>query len=175
MISSKTVWRIATETRKYAADDISGDGAANDPGRWNQSGERVVYTATSVSLAALETAGYLSGLNLPNNKFLLAIYIPKNVWASRKIYRPQDLPPTWLATPAGLATIKTGSQWYQSQESALLQVPSAIVPEENAIVINATHPDAAGINAVVIRQFEYSRIFRAASKIAVATPQVSLT
>ena len=50
------LWRIAAETRQYAADDLSGAGAARHPGRWNDVGEPVLYTAPSISLAVLETA-----------------------------------------------------------------------------------------------------------------------
>lgn len=42
----------------------------------------------------------------------------------------------------------------------ILEVPSAIVPEEAIVVINAAHPDAAKLRATVIRRFEFERVFR---------------
>ncbi|HEY8358176.1 MAG TPA: hypothetical protein VIL30_12010, partial [Ramlibacter sp.] len=45
-------------------------------------------------------------------------------------------------------------------DSAVLLVPSVIVPEEHAALINPVHPDMARIKATVVRPFEYSRLFR---------------
>jgi len=59
------LWRIATETRSYRADDLSGAGAAISPGRWNDTGEPVLYTAPSIALAVLETAAHLDDAGLP--------------------------------------------------------------------------------------------------------------
>ena len=50
------LWRIATETREYRAIDLSGAGAARDPGRWNAAREPVVYCAPTIAIAVLETA-----------------------------------------------------------------------------------------------------------------------
>jgi len=37
------LWRIATETRAFSADDLSGAGAAKAPGRWNAAMEPVKF------------------------------------------------------------------------------------------------------------------------------------
>jgi hypothetical protein len=42
-----------------------------------------------------------------------------------------------------------------------LLVPSVIVPEEFAALINPMHPASAKITAKVIRPFEYNKLFRA--------------
>jgi len=42
------LWRIAADTRQYRADDLSGGGAAKGPGRWNDKGEAVLYTAPTL-------------------------------------------------------------------------------------------------------------------------------
>jgi RES domain-containing protein len=47
-----TVWRICNKAR--LADAFDGRGAAEYPGRWNNAGVAVVYTAESRSLASLE-------------------------------------------------------------------------------------------------------------------------
>lgn len=39
------LWRIATETRRYKATDLTGGGAAASPGRWNEDNQPVVYAA----------------------------------------------------------------------------------------------------------------------------------
>jgi RES domain-containing protein len=152
------LWRIASETRQYAADDLSGAGAAKAPGRWNQAGEPVIYSASSIALAVLETVAHLDDAGLPQNRMLVRIEVPKPVWAARQVRALADLPPAWAAIPAGRASVEIGSAWLRRASSALLLVPSVIVPEEYAVLINPRHPDAASITARSERVFEYHRV-----------------
>jgi RES domain-containing protein len=154
------LWRIAAETRAYAPGDLSGAGAATHPGRWNDYGEPIVYCAPTIAMAVLETAAHIDDAGLPLNRFLIRIDVPDEVWAQRGELPPAKLPPTWPAIPAGRASVKVGSDWLLSRRSAVLLVPSVIVPEEWTALLNPLHADAARISAKVIRQFEYNRLFR---------------
>jgi len=133
------LWRIASETRQYGAADLSGAGAAAKPGRWNAIGEAVLYAAPTIAMAVLETAAHIDDAGLPQNRFVVRIDVPEKIWRAR----------TTL-----------GSRWLREGASALLEVPSVIVPEESVVVINTTHRDTARIKAAVVRQFEYQRLFR---------------
>lgn len=155
------LWRIATETRQYRADDLGGGGAARSPGRWNEPGQAVVYAAPSIAVAVLETAAHIDDAGLPLNRYLVRIDLPPRVWQARTELDVATLPPTWNAIPAGATSAQLGAAWLRSGTSAILLVPSAIVPEERAALINPAHPDAARIKATVVRPFEYSRLFRA--------------
>jgi RES domain-containing protein len=155
-----TLWRIATETRDYKADDLSGRGAAGSPGRWNIDGERIVYASTTLALAVLETAAHVRSSGLPLNRFVAQITVPPAVWNARQITHHTNLDPAWQAIPAGRASAEHGSAWYKSGSSVLLLVPSVIVPEEFAVLINASHPDARSITAATVRPFPYDRLFR---------------
>lgn len=155
-----SLWRIATETREFAANDLSGRGAAKHPGRWNAEGERVVYAARTLSLAVLETAAYLRAGALPLNRFVVRIDVPDRVFDRRTELAAAKLDPAWRAIPAGKASVDIGSAWYAAGRTALLLAPSAIVPEECAVLINATHPDAAALTATTVRPFEFSNLFR---------------
>ena len=154
------LWRIAAETRAFKADDITGGGAALYPGRWNAEGERVVYTGQTLSLAALETVAHLDDLGLPLNRFVVRLTVPSAVWRARETRRLSTLDPAWCAIPGGKASVDVGSAWYRSGKSALLQVPSVVVPEEYAVIINASHPDARVIEAETLRPFEFNRVVR---------------
>ena len=77
------LWRIATETRSYKADDLSGKGAAVNPGRWNEEGQTVVYCALTIAMAVLETSAHIDSKGLPLNRFLIALDIPVEVWSAR--------------------------------------------------------------------------------------------
>ena len=154
------LWRIATSTRAYGANDLSGTGAARSPGRWNDAGERVVYCAQTISLAVLETAAHIDDAGLPLNKYLVEIDIPDAVWRARQVLDVAALGPTWAAIPAGRDSVQAGSDWFRSGRCALLLVPSVIVPEESAVLLNATHPQAGTVTARIVRPFEYNRLFR---------------
>lgn len=154
------LWRIAAETRQYAAQDISGAGAAIHPGRWNDLGQAVVYCASTISLAVLETAAYIDDGGFPLNRFLVELDVPDLVWAAKEECAPDDLPLAWAAIPAGNASVRLGSAWLLSKRSPILLVPSVIVPEEPTVLVNPLHPQSGLITAKVIRRFEYNRLFR---------------
>jgi RES domain-containing protein len=154
------LWRIAAETRDYAATDLTGAGAAKHPGRWNDYKEAVIYCAPTVAMAVLETAAHVDDSGLPLNRYLVEIDVPNATWARREEVDASKLPPTWASIPAGRASVKFGSDWLASARSLVLIVPSVIVPEEPVALINPAHPDAATIAAKVVRRFEYNRLFR---------------
>ena len=154
------LWRIAADTRDYAATNLTGGGAAKYPGRWNDEGQPVVYAAPTIAVAVLETAAHVNSTGLPLNRYLLQLDVPDDVWALRKEISLASLGPTWSAIPPGHVTATVGSTWLQSMDSPILLVPSVIVPEEPAALINPRHPASALITASVVRLFEYNRLFR---------------
>ena len=156
------LWRIAAQTRNYTADDLSGAGAAKHPGRWNDDGQPVLYTAPTIAMAVLETAAHVDDAGLPLNRYLVQIEVPVGVWAARTVMDVSKLPVAWAAIPAGRASIQTGAEWLRAMATAILQVPSVIVPEECAALINPLHPDAKKLSAKIVRLFEYNRLFRGA-------------
>lgn len=154
---SVAVWRIAVEAPAYTADDISGAGAKITGGRWNSKGTPLVYCATSIALATLETVHYLRNGGLPFNRFLVRIDIPEAVWDTRHTLAP--LPGGWDAIPAGLAARQTGDAWIKSGTGALLLVPSVIVPDEVNVLVNPAHGDAGAIVATTVRRWHYDPRF----------------
>lgn len=154
------LWRIAAETRRYGADDLSGAGAALHPGRWNDDGQPVVYAAPTLAMAVLETAAHIDDAGLPLNRFVVQIDVPDRVWAARAVLEPATLPPGWAAIPAGRASVRAGAGWLRGAATAILQVPSVIVPEESVALLNPLHPDAKALAARVLRVFDYDRLFR---------------
>jgi RES domain-containing protein len=155
------LWRIAAETRRYAADDLSGSGAATSPGRWNDDGQPALYTAPTIAMAVLETAAHVDDSGLPLNRFLVRIDVPDSVWAARNVLDVSRLAPSWAAIPAGRASAQAGADWLRGMTAAILEMPSVIVPEESAALVNPLHPGAKALSAQVVRPFEYNRLFRA--------------
>lgn len=149
------LWRIATDTPEWSADDLSGRGAAARGARWNQPGERVAYASTSVALAAWETRAHMArGAQLPWNRFLVRIDVPDAVWAAREVL-PRPPPVGWNAIPEGLVSRGIGSRWLAAARSALLCVPSVVIEEDDNVLINPAHAASRGISAVKLRRFIY--------------------
>ena len=133
------VWRICR--RPFA--DLSGEGARLYGGRWNSPGRPVVYTAETAALAVLEVRVHLD-LDwdlLPEDYVLVTIEVPAG-----KPEQLAELPPD---------TVAAGDAWLASRRSALLKVPSVIVPESANILIDPTHPDAAAITIASTRPFAF--------------------
>lgn len=152
---SRIVYRIGTDTPAYEADDLGGAGAAITGGRWNEKGAAVAYAAENRSLACLETLVHLAAGGLPFNRYLVEITIPDAAWDAAQRETPASLPVGWDAAPAGRASISFGTRWLRSGRSAVLVIPSVIVPEECCVLVNPAHPDSAGISAVKTRRWLY--------------------
>ena len=148
-------WRIAVDTLTYTADDLSGNGAKATGGRWNSRGQAMLYCASSIALAALETVVHLGAAGLPLNRYLVRIDIPDTVWDSREELSPLTAPGGWDALPAGRVSVDFGDSWLARGASALLAVPSIVVPEEQNILVNPRHPEAALISATKLRKWLY--------------------
>lgn len=133
------VWRVCRQP--FA--DLSGEGARLFGGRWNSPGRPVIYAAESAALAVLEVRVHLD-LEwdvVPDDYVLVAIDL-------------QTLTPEIVAdTPAD--PIGVGNAWLASGRSALLRVPSVIVPESSNILINPRHPDIAVISIARTRSFAF--------------------
>jgi RES domain-containing protein len=151
---SKTVWRIATDTPDYSADDLSGAGAKKSGGRWNRVDTPLVYCSESIALACLETVVHLNSGGLPLNRYLVRIDIPDAQWQAAELF-PGERFVGWDAQPPGMVSLDFGTDWVSGKRSALLLVPSSIVPEECNILLNPLHEDAARIKAAKVRKWLY--------------------
>jgi RES domain-containing protein len=150
------VWRIAAEENTAPANDMSGAGAQKSGGRWNSLGTPMVYCSSSIALATLETLSHVRFGRLPFNRFLIRIDIPTAIWARRELLA---LPGGWDAVPSGLVSRKAGDAWISSDHSALLVVPSVIVPEESNLLINPLHADMSTVVATTVRKWIYDYRF----------------
>ena len=149
------LWRIASDTPSWTANDMSGKGAASKGARWNHAGEHVTYASTSISLAAWETRAHFGrGGALPWNRYLVRIDVPDDIWALRDTLR-RPPPAGWDAIPEGMVSRNEGSAWATSSGTVLLAVPSVIIAEEDNVLVNPAHPESARIVATKVRRFVY--------------------
>lgn len=148
------VWRIASATPSYKADDTTGKGAELSGGRWNAIGKPMLYCADSPALACLETLVHLNN-TLPLNRYLVRVRIPQAVWRKRKVYTVKELDPQWDAQPASRVSIEMGNTWLSQQSQAILVVPSSIVVEQQVVLINPLHADTHKMKCEVMRKWLY--------------------
>ncbi len=59
--------------------------------------------------------------------------------------RPADLPAGWRPYPAPEGLAGLGSEWVRGGQTAVLVVPSAVIPQEHNYLINPAHPDIRAI------------------------------
>ena len=133
-------WRIVKAAR--APDAFLGEGARTAGGRWNYPGTPMVYTAGSLALAALEVLVHLDGPQL------LHSYVQIPVEFGEDLCRRLDLaslPENWADNPAPEWTKSVGSEWVASRESAVLAVPSAVVPDEMVYLLNPLHSEFSAL------------------------------
>lgn len=142
-------WRIVKA--KHAASAFDGEGARALGGRWNSPGKRVVYTSENAALAALEMLVHLGRMSI------LPSYVVIRCDFDEKLVTDIDrrkLPPNWRTFPAPPALPAIGDAWIASGKSAVLRVPSAIVPGENNYLLNPAHPKFGRIAFGAPEKFE---------------------
>ena len=153
---SRHIWRIATDTPDYTADDATGEGARRTGGRWNRKGLPVLYCAESIALAALETFVHLDSGSLPLNRYLVHIDVPDNLWDQATLLQSSSLSVGWDAEPSGRISLDIGDAWLNSPGGTLLlRVPSVIVPIEANVLINPRHQDMTGLTFTTNRKWTY--------------------
>lgn len=106
-------------------------------------------------MACLETVVHLNAGGLPLNRYLVALTIPDAIWSAAQREDTGSLPVGWDAEPAGRTSLAFGTDWLRSARSAVLVVPSVIVPEECNVLINPLHSDSVQISAAKVRKWLY--------------------
>ena len=144
-------WRLCRAA--YAKDGLSGDGGLYASGRWHLRGQRVVYTAATLSLAALEFLVRVNRAFAPTDLVAVEIDVPDA--AEIEHVPPSKLASGWDAYPAPAFTQQLGTRWLASGRTAVLQVPSAVIPRESNFLLNPAHPRYARVRIVGSAPFSF--------------------
>ena len=132
------LWRISNHA------SLAGNGALRASGRWHTRGRRVVYCTESPAAALLEILVHIEidVRDLPVGYRLLKITAPHGLDVEQ--VDTGRLVPDW---PRHVETTRAlGDGWLARRSSALLKVPSAVVPETMNLLLNPSHPDAARVS-----------------------------
>lgn len=131
------LWRISNHAT------LDGRGGLIASARWHTEGRRVVYLAESPAGALVESLVHLElhPAGLPRFYRLLKAEAPDDLRI--KAISADNLPADWINNQVATRTI--GDEWLASAESALLRVPSAILPETFSMLLNPEYAEAARI------------------------------
>ena len=135
-----TLWRISDHP------ELNGAGGLYRGARWHSLGRRVVYCAPNPATALVEVLVHIESDpdELPDPLQYLEIDAPDAV--STETVDLDSLGSDWEQNQA--ATRRAGDQWLEARKTALLQVPSVIVPATWNILVNPEHVESAQFNIV---------------------------
>ena len=134
-----SAWRL-TKT-KLLTGAWDGEGAKKSGGRWNSVGIAVVYTSGTLSLALVEVLVHLPSGILPAYSAVRVDFDESMITA----VDPVELPANWRDHPPPPETKAIGSEWVAGGKTAILRVPSVVVPGEWNFLLNPAHRDFARI------------------------------
>ena len=139
-----TLWRISNHIT------LNGGGGLRASGRWHTRGRRVVYCAASPAGALLETLVHLEIdlEDMPAQFRYLEIEAPDAT--SVEEMDVDVVGPLWRDDIA--RTREAGDEWLHSRRTALLRVPSVIVPATWNVLINPQHKDAAAVRIAEVHE-----------------------
>ncbi len=128
-------WRFVKV--KHVPGAFDGEGARRYGGRWNRKGITVVYVSESIALASLEEFVHVGYEGRKIEYAYIKVVIPDEV----NIDTLKSLPADWRESPPPVSTQDIGTAWVQEGTSAVLKIPSAIIPVEFNYMFNIFHPD----------------------------------
>ncbi|WP_110171183.1 RES family NAD+ phosphorylase [Luteitalea pratensis] len=147
-------WRIIKA--RHVSSAFSGEGARLAGGRWNSKGIAVAYTAGSQSLATLEMLVHLgAGAALQSYVLIRSDFDEALVTE----VDATALPSSWRSFPAPAALAAIGDAWVSSVTSAVLRVPSVIVPSEANYLFNPQHSQFNAIQVGTPTTFSFDPRF----------------
>ena len=148
-----TVFRICKT--KLVSTAFDGEGSRLYGGRWNSPGQRIIYTASTLSLATLEMLVHLDDEQLLENYSYIPVSFEEVLIET--VERLQSLPNKWNSSPPPFETQTIGDAWVRESLSVVLRVPSAIIPTEANYLINPLHADfeKISIGKIVSFKFDY--------------------
>jgi RES domain-containing protein len=148
---ARTAWRITS--LRYATTAFDGEGARRYGGRWNHPGTAMVYTSATLSLSALEYFVHLEPLFAPADLVSVAVEIPAGL--AVEFLEIAALPPGWRSYPAPDRLRDLGSGWLRSGRTAVLSVPSSVIPHERNLLFNPAHPEVSRLVAGPLEPFSF--------------------
>lgn len=141
-----TLYRIVH--KRYQDDPFSGKGGLYNKSRWASKGQLVGYASDHLATATLEKLAGVQRGDLMGEM----VYARAEIDDAYTTALPREqLPENWRALPAPGETRQIGDAWLDEQASAVLRIPSVVLPESANYVINASHPDISHLQVAAVQ------------------------
>jgi RES domain-containing protein len=127
--------------------------ASGRAARWNSNGHFMLYTASTRALACLENMVHRRSIGRDGLFRITLIEIPDDL-KIKKITK-RKLPADWQEYINYAHCQVIGDTWLKESETAVLQVPSAIITEEYNYLVNPQHPDFSRIKVHAVEKFSF--------------------
>jgi RES domain-containing protein len=123
----RVAWRICQADQA----DLSSEEACKSSGRWNSDRRSILYFSDTPALALLELRVHLDATpeQLPKDFVLLQLPLPPGISVEHVDEVPDD-------------SQAFGDRWLDECRSAVLLVPSVIIPVNVNVLVNPEHPEA---------------------------------
>jgi RES domain-containing protein len=144
------IWRICRKA--FARNPLDGRGGLRAAGCWHTPRRMATYASESLALASLEVLVHCDLDLLPQDLMAIEIDVSPRVRIYELFIR--DLPTNWRRYPVPPALQRLGNDWLDKAQSAVLRVPSALVPTECNLLLNPIHRDFRDIQ--VVRRFRFA-------------------
>ena len=142
--------------RAEFSNNLTGEGARRFGGRWNSPGNAILYTSFTISLALLELLIHSASYDEIVSNQLIEIEIPNFAYKEVSLLK---LKKDWYEDEDYSKNI--GDDFIAAKSSLLLKVPSAIIPEENNMLINPKHADFNKVKIKMVKTFRFDvRLFK---------------
>lgn len=130
------VYRIVKLKKRTT--DLSGTGAFNEGGRWNNEGTYALYTSENPSLALLEILVHADESELPPKMFIITIELADGVPVFE--IPDKDLPANWRI-PENIRLKEMGDRIFHENKHIAVKARSAVMPREYNYILNPQFPD----------------------------------
>ena len=146
------LWRISNHA------DLNGEGGRVVDGRWHSRGAPIVYLAEHPALALVENIVHLEidVDDLPGSYQLIEVDAPDGMAGENISADELERQNTNWRSEIAL-TRSLGDEWLRGARTAILRVPSVILPKSTNVLLNPAHPDAKRARIVSTTRPPYDR------------------
>ena len=139
-----TLWRVSNHAV------LDGGGGLRASGRWHTRGRRIVYCSPNPATALLEVLVHseIDIEDIPRTLRYLEIEVPDSL--SSETMDVDAMGKDWRVSID--VSRRAGNEWLRSGRSAILRVPSVVVPATWNVLLNPQHAESAQVRILRTHQ-----------------------
>lgn len=134
------------------ANDLSGEGAKINGGRWNHKSVPCLYASESRALSLLEYTVNINVEDIPRALSITTIEIPED---EILIINEAQLPGDWKQIPTPSSTKDFGTHLLRTSQKSIIKIPSSVIAEEFNFILNPNGIKSNGFKIAGIKDLVY--------------------